>query len=380
MTRIVVKVGTSSVTDERGGIDDGAIAKLSADVAEVRATGAEVVVVSSGAVAAGVAALGLESRPGDVATLQALAAAGQPRLMRSWDAALGTHGLVPAQALLVPHDFVDRRQYLHARRTLTRLLELGTVPIINENDAIASNESRYGDNDRLAALVAHNIGAAVLVLLTDLDGLYMTDPRADPTAALVPRVGADDPLLAIRAGRTGSDRGSGGMASKLEAARIASWSGVRTVIANAARPGVLAGAVADEAVGTSFAAHRRKLAARKLWIAFAARVAGSVTVDDGARTALHGAPHQPAPRGCRRRRRPLRRGRYRRRRRPRRDPVRARAWFSSRPRSCARWPAATPPTSPRAWSTRSSTATTSSCSPVDHMRVFGVTRVFRATT
>ena len=281
MTRIVVKVGTSSVTDERGGIDDGAIAKLSADVAEVRATGAQVVVVSSGAVAAGVAALGLESRPGDVATLQALAAAGQPRLMRSWDAALGTHGLVPAQALLVPHDFVDRRQYLHARRTLTRLLELGTVPIINENDAIASNESRYGDNDRLAALIAHNIGAAVLVLLTDLDGLYTTDPRADPTAALVSRVGADDPLLAIRAGRTGSDRGSGGMASKLEAARIASWSGVRTVIANAARPGVLAGAVADEAVGTSFAAHRRKLAARKLWIAFAARVAGSVTVDDG---------------------------------------------------------------------------------------------------
>ena len=286
MTRIVVKVGTSSVTDERGGIDDGAIAKLGADVAEVRAAGAEVVVVSSGAVAAGVAALGLESRPGDVATLQALAAAGQPRLMRSWDAALGAHGLVPAQALLVPHDFVDRRQYLHARRTLTRLLELGTVPIVNENDAIASDEIRYGDNDRLAALIAHNIGAAVLVLLTDLDGLYTTDPRADPAAALVPRVRADDPLLAIRAGRTGSDRGSGGMASKLEAARIASWSGVRTVIANAARPGVLAGAVADEVLGTTFEAHRRKLAARKLWIAFAARVAGAVTVDDGARNAL----------------------------------------------------------------------------------------------
>ena len=160
------------------------------------------------------------------------------------------------------------------------------MPIVNENDAIASNEIRYGDNDRLAALIAHNIGAAVLVLLTDLDGLYTADPRADPAAALVARVSADDPLLAIRAERTGSERGSGGMASKLEAARIASWSGVRTVIANAARPGVLAGAVADEAVGTSFEAHRRKLAARKLWIAFAARVAGSVTVDDGARKAL----------------------------------------------------------------------------------------------
>jgi glutamate 5-kinase len=295
--RIVVKVGTSSVTEERGGVDDEAIVKLSADVAEVRAAGDEVVVISSGAVAAGVAALSLESRPSDVATLQALSAAGQHRLMRSWDAALGRHGLVPAQTLLVPHDFVDRRQYLHARRILTRLLELGTVPIVNENDAIASDEMRYGDNDRLAALVAHNIGAAVLVLLTDLDGLYTTDPRSDPDATLVTRVSADDPLLAIRAGRSGSVRGSGGMASKLEAARIASWSGVRTVIANAARPGVLAGAVADETVGTSFEAHRRKLAARKLWIAFAARVAGTITVDDGARKALVERPTSLLPAG-----------------------------------------------------------------------------------
>jgi glutamate 5-kinase len=284
--RVVVKIGTSSVTDDRGAIDDGAIAALADEVADAREAGHEVVVVSSGAVAAGVAALRLDSRPSDVATLQALSAAGQPRLMRSWDSALGAHGLVPAQALLVPHDFVDRRQYLHARRTLTRLLELGTVPIINENDAIASDETRYGDNDRIAALVAHNIGAGVLVLLTDIDGLYTADPRATPEAELVRRVRADDPLLAIRAGRGGSGRGSGGMASKLEAARIASWSGVRTVIANAARRGVLAGAVAGEAVGTTFDAHRRKLGARKLWIAFAARVAGRVAVDDGARRAL----------------------------------------------------------------------------------------------
>ena len=244
------------------------------------------IVVSSGAVAAGVAALGLTSRPTDTATLQALSAAGQPRLMRSWDTALGAHGLVPAQALLVPHDFVDRRQYLHARRTLTRLLALGTVPIINENDAIASDDIRYGDNDRLAALVAHNVGAAVLVLLTDLEGLYTADPRVASDAQLVTRVSVDDPILAIDAGRGGSGRGSGGMASKLEAARIASWSGVRTVIASAARPGVLGAVVVDDVVGTSFEAHRRKLTARKLWIAFASRVAGSVTVDDGARRAL----------------------------------------------------------------------------------------------
>ena len=134
------------------------------------------ILVSSGAVAAGVAALGLPARPTDVQTLQAISAAGQPRLMRSWDAALGSHGLVPAQALLVPQDFADRRQYLHARRTLTRMLELGAVPIINENDAIASDEIRYGDNDRLGALVAHNMAASLLVLLTDLDGLYTADP------------------------------------------------------------------------------------------------------------------------------------------------------------------------------------------------------------
>ncbi len=284
--RVVVKVGTSSVTDERGAIDDAAIGVLAGEIAAARGDRHDVVLVSSGAVAAGVAALGLEHRPSDISTLQAISAAGQPRLMARWDAALAPHGLVPAQALLVPHDFVDRRQYLHARNTLTRLLELGLVPIINENDAIARDETRYGDNDRIAALVAHNIAAGVLVLLTDLDGLYTADPRVHTDATLVERVRVDDPMLSIRAGAGGSGRGSGGMASKLEAARIASWSGVRTVIANAGRRGVLAGAIADEAVGTTFEAHRRTLPARKLWIAFASHVAGTVMVDDGARRAL----------------------------------------------------------------------------------------------
>jgi glutamate 5-kinase len=283
---IVVKIGTSSVTDERGVIDHSAVEKLAAEVADLRTSRVDVIVVSSGAVAAGVAALGLDRRPTDVATLQAIAAAGQARLMRSWDDALAAHGHVPAQVLLVPHDFVDRRQYLHARRTLTRLLALGAVPIVNENDAIASDDIRYGDNDRLAALVSHNMGAELLVLLTDLDGLYTADPRGDPAAELIRAVGVDDPLLSIAAGRGGSGRGSGGMASKLEAARIASWSGVPTVIANAARTGVLAAAASGEAVGTRFEARRRSLTARKLWIAFAAHSAGAIIVDDGARRAL----------------------------------------------------------------------------------------------
>ena len=249
MVRVVVKIGTSSVTDDRGVIDQSAVEQARAEIAALRAAGHDVIVVSSGAVAAGVAALGLERRPTDIATLQAIAAAGQARLMRSWDDALAPHGLVPAQALLVPQDFVDRRQYLHARRTLTRLLDLGAVPIINENDAIASDEIRYGDNDRLAALVSHNIGAAAARAAhrprRPVHGRPATRRRG---RLLIADVGVDDPLLVDRApARGGSGRGSGGMASKLEAARIASWSGVPTVIANAARPGVLAAAAAGDA-------------------------------------------------------------------------------------------------------------------------------------
>jgi glutamate 5-kinase len=285
--RVVVKIGTSSTTDEHGAIDRAAVAKLCDEVAELRDSGHEVIVVSSGAVAAGVAALGLARRPTDVPTLQAISAVGQPRLMEVYGSELARHGLVAAQALLVPNDFVDRRQYLHARRTLERLLQLGCVPVINENDAIASDEIRYGDNDRIAALVSHNVSADVLVLLTDIDGLYTADPRTDTSAVLVDVVAADDPLLAVSAGSSGTARGSGGMASKLGAARIASWSGVTTVIARAARPRVLVDAVGGvPGVGTRFAAHGRDLSARKLWIAFAAQVAGRVVVDDGARRAL----------------------------------------------------------------------------------------------
>ena len=207
--------------------------------------------MSSGAVAAGVAALGFTSRPADMRTLQAVSAVGQSRIMGVWNEELDAFGLTGAQVLVDPHDFVDRTQYLHARQTMARLLELGCVPIINENDAIANDELRYGDNDRIAALVAHSMKADVLVLLTDLDGLFTSDPaRSIPTPSSSSTVGADDPLLSIRADAGGSGRGSGGMASKLSAARIASWSGVRTVIANAARERVLPEAVDGASVGT----------------------------------------------------------------------------------------------------------------------------------
>ena len=284
--RIVAKIGTASITDRDGVINKSAIATLCDEVATLRADGHEVLIVSSGAVSAGVAALGFTTRPADMQTLQALSAAGQSRLVEAYNVELARHGLVGAQVLLDPHDFVDRTQYLHARDTLERLLELGCIPVVNENDAIANDELRYGDNDRIAALLANAVHADVLVLLTDLDGVFTSDPRRDAGATLVPFVSADDPLLSIRADARGTGRGSGGMASKLIAARMASWSGIRSVIARASRPGVLAGSVSDELVGTTFEAHERTLSARKLWIAFAAEVLGTIEVDSGAERAL----------------------------------------------------------------------------------------------
>ncbi|MGE0879887.1 MAG: glutamate 5-kinase [Acidimicrobiia bacterium] len=282
---VVAKIGSSSITDERGVINAGAIEKLCEEAAGLRAAGHRVVIVTSGAVAAGVAALGID-RPADLPTLQALSAAGQSRLMRVYDDVLERHGLVGAQVLLIPHDFVDRRQYLHARQTLVRLLELGCVPIINENDAIADDEIRFGDNDRIAALVAHLVGADLLVLLTDTPGLFTSDPRVDTSASLI-EVVEDVDQLSVDVGGAGTNRGSGGMASKLSAARMASWSGVSAVIAKASRPNVLADAVAQvSGTGTFFRPHGRRTTARKLWIAFAVTPAGVITVDAGARNAL----------------------------------------------------------------------------------------------
>jgi glutamate 5-kinase len=259
---------------------------VSEQLAAARAKGHEVLLVTSGAVASGVAGLGLAERPSDVLSLQALSAVGQPQLMAAYNNALKQFSLVGAQVLLVPHDFVDRQQYLHARDTIGRLLELGCIPIINENDAIANNEIRYGDNDHLAALLAHLVSADMLVLLTDTAGLYTSDPRTNSDATVISVVAADDPLLSVSASGAGSDRGSGGMASKLAAARIASWSGVTAVIAAAESDSAVMAAINGETVGTRFLPHDRQLSARKLWIAFAAEVEGSIAIDAGARDAL----------------------------------------------------------------------------------------------
>lgn len=285
--RVIVKIGTSSLTDDRGVIRREMITSVCRQIAGLRADGHDVVLVTSAAVAAGVAALELASRPSDVQTLQALAAVGQSRLMEVYNAEFQSVGLVAAQVLLVPHDFVDRQQYLHARSTLERLLELGCVPVVNENDTIAADEIRFGDNDRIAALLSHLLHADVLVLLTDIDGLYTADPRRDPEAVLVAEVSAGDPLLSVAAGSTGTNRGSGGMASKLAAARIASRSGVRTVIARATIDDVVRRAVdVDDPVGTTFLGSDRHFSSRQLWVAFASEVVGSVVIDDGAERAV----------------------------------------------------------------------------------------------
>ncbi|MCP3939847.1 MAG: glutamate 5-kinase [Actinomycetia bacterium] len=283
--RVVAKIGTSSVTAAAGEINTLAIDKLCNEIVSARRAGNEVVLVSSGAVTAGLQVLGLQ-RPADVRTLQAVSAVGQIELMRVYREILGRHGLVAGQALLTPLDFMVRQQYIHARGTIERLLEMGVVPIINENDAIADDALRYGDNDRIAALVANLIDADLLVLLTDAPGLLTADPRVSTEASLIEEISEIDRELEALAGGAG-DNGSGGMSSKLAAAKMASWSGVRSVIAAASRPGVVGDAIdARQGVGTTVVAHDRRLAARKLWIAFAVHPEGAIVVDTGARNAL----------------------------------------------------------------------------------------------
>jgi glutamate 5-kinase len=291
MVMLVAKVGTSSLTGSGGELNEDAVAALCAQVGEVRSGGHQVVVVTSGAISAGLPVLGMggAERPRDARTLQAVSAVGQGRLMAAYDRSLGAHGLVGGQVLLAPLDFMVRAQYLQARQTLGRLLELGVVPIVNENDAIADDEIRFGDNDRLAALVAHLVDAEVLALLTDTPGVLTADPRRDNSASLITEIAEVDSAIEAMAGGPGTVRGSGGMASKLAAAKLAAWTGVRTVIASASRPRVLT-EIVDEVpgVGTVIQPHARRLPARKLWIAFAVEARGRIHIDAGAEAALRG--------------------------------------------------------------------------------------------
>jgi glutamate 5-kinase len=276
--RLVVKVGSSSLTTAAGGLDPDRLDALVDVLGARRASGTQVVLVSSGAIAAGLAPLTLPARPRDLATQQAAASVGQMLLVERYAAAFARSGLLVGQVLLTADDLVRRAHYRNANRTLERLLSLGVVPVVNENDAVATEEIRFGDNDRLAALVAHLVAADALVLLSDVDGLYDGDPRR-PGATLVREVRGDDDLAGVRAGRARSGLGTGGMASKLAAARIAAGAGVPVLLAAAEQ---VAAALAGAAVGTAFPATGRRTASRLFWLRHATTPRGQLVLDAGA--------------------------------------------------------------------------------------------------
>jgi len=282
---VVVKVGSSSLTGN-GGLDEKAIGTVVDQIAELRSSGTPAVLVTSGAVAAGLPSLDLDERPSDIPGLQAAAAVGQGRLMETYTRLFSTHGLVAGQVLLTRDVLANRDQYLHAKQALGRMLELGVVPIVNENDTVVVDELRLGDNDRLAAIVSHLTGAGMLVILTDTDGLFSGDPRFDDSAELLDAVRSTDAVLEAIAGGSSGPLGSGGVATKVAAARMAAWSGIPTVVAASRTAGVVVAAVAGEAVGTWVEPHASSLPARKLWIAFGMVVRGTVIADQGAVRAL----------------------------------------------------------------------------------------------
>ena len=281
--RLVVKVGSSSLTSADGGhLDHGALSALVDVLATRRAQGRQVVLVSSGAIAAGIGPLGLSRRPTDLATQQAAASVGQGALVAAYQAAFSAHGLTVGQVLLTADDVTRRAHYTNARRTLERLLELGIVPIVNENDTVATQEIRFGDNDRLAALVADLVGADALVLLTDVDSLY-DGPPSQGGSRRVPLVETVADLDAVRIGGTGSSVGSGGMVTKVEAAGIAGGAGIPTLLTRLAD---VSGALAGEDRGTVFAPAAATRASRKRWLAHATTARGRLVLDAGAVAAV----------------------------------------------------------------------------------------------
>jgi glutamate 5-kinase len=281
--RIVVKVGSSSLTSEEGGIDPVRVRRLVEVLATARARGAEVVLVSSGAIAAGLAPLRLRRRPRALPAQQAAASVGQGLLVHRYTEELARHGVVAGQVLLTVDDVTRRSHYRNAYQTFAKLLELGVLPIVNENDTVATTEIRFGDNDRLAALVAHLVHAELLVLLSDVDGLYDGPPTA-AGAALVPDVRDWAELSSVRVGKTGAAGvGTGGMRTKLDAARIATGAGIPVVLASAEQAG---DALAGEPVGTLFHATGRRRPTRLLWLAHATEPVGTLLLDDGAVVAV----------------------------------------------------------------------------------------------
>lgn len=284
--RIVVKVGSSLVTNEGRGLDEAAIGEWSRQLAGLRRDGREVIMVSSGAIAEGMKRLGWTTRPHELNELQAAAAVGQMGLAQMYETKLREHGLGSAQVLLTHADLADRERYLNARSTLLTLLALNVVPVINENDTVVNDEIKFGDNDTLGALVANLVEADLLVILTDQKGLYSADPRKDPQAQFIQEARAGDPALEQMAGGAGSSIGKGGMITKVLAASRAARSGASTVIAWGREPDCLPRLAKGEIIGTLLVAPTQKSQARKRWMADHLQLRGSVSVDQGAAAKL----------------------------------------------------------------------------------------------
>ena len=284
--RLVIKVGSSLVTNDGRGLDQAAIARWAAQIAKLRAAGKQVILVSSGAIAEGMQRLGWTKRPSAVHELQAAAAVGQMGLVQCYEACFREHAIATAQVLLTHSDMADRQRYLNARSTLRTLLDLGVIPVINENDTVVTDEIKVGDNDTLGSLVTNLVEAEVLVILTDQAGLFEADPRREPASKLIPDAIAGDPSLESIAGGTGSAFSKGGMLTKVLAAKRAARSGAHTVIVSGREPDVLVRLAAGERIGTQLRATTMALAARKQWMADHLTVSGRLTLDAGAVRAL----------------------------------------------------------------------------------------------
>lgn len=279
---IVIKVGSSLVTNNGSGLDQAAIAQWAAQIAKLIAQGKQVVLVSSGAVAEGMQRLGWKKRPTAVNELQAAAAVGQMGLVQMYESCFAKHQLHTAQVLLTHDDLADRKRYLNARSTLRTLLDMKVIPIINENDTVVTDEIRFGDNDTLGSLVANLIEADTLIILTDQQGLYSADPRSNPDAQFIHSAKAGDPALERMAGGAGTSIGTGGMLTKILAAKRAARSGAHTVIASGREPDVLVRLSRGDAIGTHLEATQMKTAARKQWLADHLRMSGKLVLDAGA--------------------------------------------------------------------------------------------------
>ena len=289
MKRLVVKIGSSTLTTGEGRIDHDYLDALAQQVAQVRLLGWQVVIVSSGAIACGLECLGMSGkRPDDMPTLQAAASVGQGLFVSAYGDAFARHGMVTSLVLLTRRDTADRTAYLHARDTLERLLDLGVVPIVNENDTVSVEQIRFGDNDTLGALVSCLIRADLSIILSDVEGLYDANPTLDDTAQLIRRVEVIGQDIISVAGDAGSPVGSGGMVTKVKAARILGVAGIPLVICSGARKDAVVDAAAGREVGTLFPSTRKthEITPRKLWIALGDSARGSITVDDGAKQAL----------------------------------------------------------------------------------------------